>query len=321
MKSTFKSIPFLVAACATLCLIPDATAALVYQWNFNSSNGANTGSGSGGTLALDVGVVSGANGYASGSFVGTGVSGNAGDYAFNANNAYDGYWAGASYSPITNAAAVGTIDLTGLTQFTITMWVKRGGSRNVDLLNIGATTTPGQTSNPGISVGLDGNWANGVRVGVNGGTTYTNDPWSAGTDNDWCFLAIAYDSAAGFGWTSTAMSTTYGATRNLAILTGDTTTAASLFSTNTGVHDGGWWNGVGAPSVGATASIFLANDGANTLGTTNGFMGLMDDIRIYNTLLPVSEVETIRQSALVPEPSPVLLLGICGLGLALRRRH
>lgn len=319
MKPSSKTIPFIAALSATLWLMPDVGAALVYQWNFNSANGANSGTGSGGTLALDVGVVTGANGYASGSFSGTGVSGNAGDHAFDANNAYDGYWAGNSYSPITNAAAVGTIDLTGLTQFTITMWVKRGGGRNVDLLNIGASATPGQTSNPGISVGLDGSWANGVRVGVNGYTTYSGDLWSTGTDNDWCFLAIAYDGNGGVWW-DPAMNDLYGQQRNGAVITGDTTTAAAV-ATNLAMHIGDWGTAPGLPSVGSTASVFLANDGANTLGTTNGFMGLMDDIRIYNTLLPVSEIETIRQSALVPEPSPVFLLGFCGLGLALRRKR
>ncbi len=319
MKSSPKSAPSLLAVCAAICLVSDASAALVYQWNFNSADGANSGSGTGGTLALDVGVVSGANGYASGGFSGAGVSGTAGDHALDAANAYDNYYAGNNYSPITNAAAVGTIDLTGLSQFTITMWVKRSGQRNVDLLNIGTTTTPGAASSPGISIGLDGNWANGVRVGVNGYTSYTGDLWTAGTDNDWCFLAFAYDGNGQVWWDPTMLNL-YGADRNGAVITGDTTAAAAV-AANLAMHIGDWGTAPGVPAVGATATMFLANDGANSLGTTNGFQGALDDIRIYNSLLPVSEIEGIRQSALIPEPSPVILLGFCGLGLALRRRH
>ena len=312
----FRFIP--VVLVLTLWTASSATAALVYQWTFNSSNGANTGPGSGGTLALDAGIVSGSNGYASGSFAGAGVSGNAGDYALSASNAYDNYYAGNSYSPITNAAAVGSIDLSGLSQFTITMWVKRGGQRNVDLLNIGSATTPGQTSNPGISIGLDGNWANGVRVGVNGYTSYTGDLWSAGTDNDWCFLAVAYDGNGGVWWDPT-MNSLYGQQRNGAVITGDITTSAAV-AANLAMHIGDWGTAPGLPSVGATASLFLANDGSNTLGTANGFEGSLDDVRIYNSLLTVPEIEGVRQAALVPEPASVLLGTVGALLLARRRR-
>ena len=320
MKSNSKSLPSIAFLAASLCGLPCAQGATpIYQWNFDSSDGSNTGSGAGGTLSLDVGVVTGANGYASGTFGGTGVSGTAGDNAFNAGNAYDNYYAGNNYSPIANAAAVNTVDLTGVSQFTITMWVKRSGQRNVDLLNIGATTTPGASSNPGISIGLDANWANGVRVGINGYTSYTGDLWSAGTDNDWCFLAFAYDGNGGVWW-DPAMEALYGQHRNGAIITGDLTTSAAV-AANLPMHIGDWGTAPGLPSVGGTASMFLANDGSNTLGDTNGFDGSLDDIRIYNSLLSVSEIEGIRQSALVPEPSAAALLGAMGSLALLRRRR
>lgn len=310
----------LLAACALISVTSGTHGStLLYQWNFNSSNGANIGSGTGGTLSLDEGVVTGANGYAAGTFAGTGVSGNAGDMAFSAANAYDNYYAGNSYSPITNAAALNTVDLTGLSQFTITMWVQRNGQRNVDLLNIGSTTTPDSASNPGISIGLDGNWANGVRVGVNGYISYTGDLWSAGTDNDWCFLAFAYDGNGGLWWDPT-MQALYGQHRNAAIITGDLTASAAV-AANLPMHIGDWITSPGLPTVGSTASIFLANHGNNTLGTTNGFNGSMDDIRIYSGLLAVSEIEAVRLSALVPEPSSALFVGFCGLGLVVRRRR
>ena len=310
----------LLAACAMLCSATGAFAASpLYQWNFNNSNGANTGTATGGTLALDVGLVSGPTGYAAGSFSGAGVSGTVNDKAFNAQNAYDQYWGGQSYSPITNAASLGSIDLSGVTQFTITLWVKRDGSRNVDLLNIGSATTPGRTSNPGITIGLNDTWDNNkIHVGVNGYSAGTGDLWSPGTDNDWCFLAFAYD-GNGQVWWDPAMQALYGAHANGAIITGDTTTAASV-AANLNMHIGDWGTAPGIASVGATATIFLANDGT----TTNGFNGQLDDIRIYNGLLTVSEIEAIRVEAIaIPEPSScALVFGFVSLaGVALRRRR
>ncbi len=312
----FASIALSLAV--SLCSLGSTQAAMLYQWKFDSSDGTNTGSGTGGALALNVGVTSGPTGYASGSFTGAGVSGLAGDFALNASNAYDQYWGGNNYSPITNAGAVNSVDLTGINQFTITMWIKRNGSRNVDLLNIGTSSTPGQSSNPGISIGLDGTWANGVRVGVNGYTTYTNDLWSTGTDNDWCFLAFAYDGNGQVWWDPT-MQALYGANANGAVITGDTVTAAAV-AQNLNMHIGDWGTAPGIPAVGATASAFLANDGANILGTTNGFMGLLDDVRIYNNLLTVSEIEAIRGSAVLPEPMGLGLLGLGALFVCRRQR-
>ncbi len=314
----------IIAACAMLGSAAGALAAApLYQWNFDSSDGANTGTGSGGSLALDVGVVTGANGFAAGSFNGTGVSGDAGDKAFDAQNAYDNYYENNNYSPITNAAGVGNIDLSGVTQFTITLWIKRDGGRNVDLLNIGNTTTPGQTANPGISIGLDGTWANGVRVGVNGFTSYTGDLWSTGTDNDWVFMAFAYDGTSNNLYFNPTMSDLYGGAANAAIITGEVGTAAAV-GANPIVHTGDYNTAVGTAAISSTATLFLANDGGNTLGTTNGYNGGLDDIRIYNGLLTVPEIEIIRLEALgspIPEPaSAALLLGGFGLLVAMGRR-
>jgi hypothetical protein len=291
-------------------------AGLLYQWNFDGGTGANTGSGSGGTLALDVGVVSGPSGYASGSFSDTaGVNGN----AFRVSNAYDNYYPGASYSPITNAAAMSNLDLSTVNQFTITMWVKRSGQRNVDLLNIGTSTTPGQGSNPGISVGLDGTWANGVRVGINGHTGYTGDLWSAGTDRDWVFLSISYDGTDTYNvYEDPTMNAIYGRDQNLAITTGTTTSSASV-ATGMGLHIGDYWTPTGPLSLGSAATMLLGNDGSDTLGATNGFDGLLDDIRIYDGLLTVTQIESIRAEA-VPEPACLTLFGLSAMTLRRRRR-
>lgn len=284
-------------ACAILGLLPGAFAVdPLYQWNFNDASGANTGTGSGGTLAANVGpaATTPPKDWVDGDFDHAGVTGVAGDNSYEGWNSNDSWW-GNFYS---DAAGIGNVNMSSVNQFTITMWIKRGGGNNCDILNIGSTTTPDSGSNPGISIGLNGNWDNGIRVGVNGANTWTGDLWGAGYTSDWVFLAFAYDSAAGFGWTSTAMSTTYGATRNMAIITGGTNTAAALYSTSTGVHDGSWWNGPGAPAVGATATVFLGNNGPGTAG----FSGRLDDIRIYSSLLTVAQIEAIRRQAVNHAP-------------------
>lgn len=302
-----------MATLAMFGLLPNAFAVdPLYQWNFNSANGANTGTGSGGTLAANVG--SGTGDWTSGSFSGAGVSGAVGDNAYQGYNSFSDYW-GNFYS---DAGGLGNLNLTGLNQFTITMWIKRSGGNTPDILNIGSTTTPGSSSNPGISIGFD--WGDKMRVGVNGANAWLGDFWGAGSNNgQWVFLAIAYDGNAGFGWTSTAMSTTYGATRNMAIITGDTTTAASISDANAGVHNGGWWDGPGAPAVGATATAFIGNNGSDTAG----YSGQLDDIRIYSSLLSVSEIDAVRLQAVqpVPEPSTLALAVAGGAALLFLRRR
>lgn len=57
--------------------------------------------------------------------------------------------------------------------------------------------------------------------------------------------------------------------------------------------------------------------GANTNGTTDSFNGLMDELRIYDSLL--SEAEIIS-AATVPEPGFLGLMLMGGLGLLRRRR-
>jgi hypothetical protein len=297
-----------LAACAAAGLALGASAAEpLYQWNFNATDGANTGTGSGGTLTANVG------GGTTGAFTGAGVSGLGGDGSFQSSNANDN-WFG---TDLGNAAAVSNLNLSSLgAQFTLTLWVKRSGGNNADILNIGSTATPDSSSNPGITIGLYGTWDNGVRVGVNGYSSGTGDIWSAGTDNDWVFLAFAYDSTAGVWW-APDMNTLYGQHRNGVVVSGDMVTAASVV-TGVPVRIGDWGTAPGAVSFSATATAFVANNAAGTAG----FSGNLDDIRIYSGLLTLAEIEAVRVSALpIPEPaSAALLVGGFGLLAALGRR-
>ena len=305
--SVSKNARSLIAVCAMLGSAVGAFAAdPLYQWNFNSADGANTGTASDGTLATNVGAGT------TGSFAGSGVSGLGGDSSFQASNANDNWWG----TDLGNAAAVSNLDLGSLgDRFTITLWVKRSGSNNADWLNIGSTATPSSSSNPGISVGVTG-WNNSVNVGVNGYNAGAGDLWAAGHDNSWVFMAFAYDGTAGVWW-APDMNTLYGQHRNGVVVTGDMDTPASTV-TGVPVHIGDWGTAAGTPSVGATATAYLGNNAAGT----SGFSGNLDDVRIYSGLLTLPEIEAVRLEAVpIPEPSSAaLLLGGFGLVAALGRR-
>jgi hypothetical protein len=314
MKIT-TALPGLVAA-AMFGMLPSASGNLLYQWNFNSADGSNTGTGTGGTLAANVGpaATTPAKDWVGGNFNATGVSGAVGDKAYEGWNSSDSWW-GNFYS---DAVGIGNVNMSTASQFTITMWINRDGGNNAEILNIGSTSTPGSSSNPGISLALNGNWDNGIRVGINGNSGWTGDLWGAGYTSDWVFLAIAYNGANVTGGAYNndgTMIGIYGTTGNAAIITGGLSSSA-IVAQGLGIHDGSWWNPAGAAAVGSTATAFIGNDGPGTAG----FSGQLDDIRIYDSLLTVSEIEAIRVQA-VPEPSAFALAGIGLAGLVVFRRR
>jgi hypothetical protein len=313
-----KAITGLVAS-ALLGLLPSAMAVdPLYQWNFNSGNGANTGTGAGGTLAANVGsaATTPPKDWVGGQFNAAGVSGTAGDKAYEGWNSNDSWW-GNFYS---DAAGIGNVNLSGVSQFTITMWINRDGGNNADILNIGSSTTPDSSSNPGISLALNGNWDNGIRFGINGHNSWSGDLWGAGYTSDWVFLAIAFNGANVAGGTynnDATMIGIYGTTGNAAIITGGLSSSA-IVAQGLGIHDGSWWNPAGAAAVGATATAFLGNNGPGSAG----FSGQLDDVRIYDSLLSVSEIEAIRLGAVtVPEPGTAALLGLGLSALLVVRRN
>ena len=72
------------------------------------------------------------------------------------------------------------------------------------------------------------------------------------------------------------------------------------------------------------SDLYIGNRFAPS-GDVGSFQGLMDELRIYDTALSVSQVRSLAgQSAGVPEPGTFILmaLGLAGLGFARgRRRH
>ena len=307
-----KSILGLAAACAVLACSTAAHAVNpLVQWNFNSGDGANTGTIASGSLTLNAGT-----GATTGSIVSDSPSGAVGDSSLHTSNANDNWWG----SDVGNAAAVGNLDLTTVNQFTITMWIKRSGGNNATLLDIGSTLIPDGSSNPGISIGLNGNWDNGIRFGVNGHNAWTGDLWNSGYDSEWVFLAIAYDGTDTYNvWDNSTMNGLYGQNANVAVITGGTSTSASV-ATGINLHTGDWWTPVGNVSLGSSSTAYLGNDGSNA----SGFSGNLDDVRIYDSLLTVPQIDAVRAEALaapVPEPATSAMFVLGGLGmLALWRK-
>jgi autotransporter-associated beta strand protein len=294
MKSKPKAALGLVATCSMLCSMSGANGAdpsfPLYQWNFNNTDGSNAGTGTAGTLTANVGT-----GTSTGSFSQTGVSGNAWDHSLNTSNGHDHWWGDQKG----NAAAVGDLDLSTVNQFTITMWIKRAGANNNDVLNIGATANPVSASNPGISIGLNGTWDNGMRFGVNGYNAWVGDLWGPGTNSNWVFVAIAYDGTDIENvFENPTMNALYSQNTNAAFITGDQVNPVTV-AVGAAVHTGNWSTPAGNVSVGSTATAFLGTDG----NTANGFSGNLDDVRIYDGLLTVAEIEAVRQSAFA-EPLP-----------------
>jgi hypothetical protein len=310
-----KTILSLTAVCAVLASIPAALAVdPLYQWKFTNGSGANTGTSSGGTLVTNVawtGTTGTPTAPTSGSLVSGGISGTVGDDSLWTYNGQDN-WYGSNTG---NAEAVSNLNLTGLTQFTITMWVKRNGGNNCSILNIGSTTAPDGTSNPGISLGLTGNWANGVSIGVNGNTGWSgNNAWG-GYTSGWVFLAFACNTTE-WNWWAPSMAALYGgAENNAALLVGSGSTSVTVASN---IAIGGPGNSPGAPAFGSTATAIFGNNANGTVG----FSGNMDDIRIYNSLLTVSQIDAVRLEALaVPEPTTVVfVMGGVGMLALIRRR-
>ena len=213
-----------------------------------------------------------------------------------------------TYGVATSGVLGGTVaNLGNLTQFTLTMWINPSASpagNNTRLLDI-SSGTPSAASADGGELFFGINSGGGLQFYVN-----NVNPNSVGTDistatvfnsgqaqiNTWYFLAVTYDSVAG----------------NYLLYSGNSTASsvaqAYAFS-NVGSFTG--------ENFAATSSIFLGN-------RPNGqraFAGLMDDVAIYNGALSLSDLQTLHDTQLTPEPGTAALLGLGGVMFGLIRRR
>jgi hypothetical protein len=82
---------------------------------------------------------------------------------------------------------------------------------------------------------------------------------------------------------------------------------------------------IGGPTNNPNGTILNADGNFNLAwnedwNNTNGFTGYQDDIRIFQGILSVNEMEAVRQGDLVPEPATLSLLAVSGLAMLRRRK-
>ena len=251
----------------------------ILQYNFNTASGNTAASTGSDTSAVTFHDGSGtvASLYSS---AGGGVSGGAGDAAFD-NTASNGM-GGAGPSPSTNSggtasggvAATGTLtSLASLTSFTLTGWFKTEGAEPIgagaQLISYGGST--GFFVNSGAG-DLTLNIGNGS--GTTSGAGSTGGAYKATTT--WVFFAVTYDGTA--------------ADHNVSFYVGTTTDAVKLVNTAT-LKTGT------TPNV--HASLYIGNDEVG--GTTQRPAdALIDDIAIYGAtsgpggVLTLANLEAIR---------------------------
>lgn len=169
--------------------------------------------------------------------------------------------------------------------------------------------------------------------------------WFNGMPNTWGPFVSKLgegNEPAAYGYQLRKHSTTSGTTLTLRGTNGADDPRGSI----TGLDDGAWHHLVGVWDRAAGnrylyvdgvldtgGSITDGSDTGDVRGATNEYLvfggrdqggsignfgaGMLDEVRIYDEALSQAQV----QALMVPEPSVSLLVGICGLGLLIRRRR
>ena len=300
-------------------------AAPIYQWNFNGGTGTPNVTAGGGNLTITNST------HGASTFNGTGVTGAAGD------NAYDGYNAVNQYNTADPAGiastAVGDVlsGLGTLTDFTVTFWMKsnnafpmpnqNGSSINARLVMVGTSSTYDQGAG-GLELAL--NSSDKLQKGVNGNNPISTNsfstflPANGMSASDWVFVAFGYD-----GNTSNSVffdpviqaATGSADNNNAYVYLGSKTASPVLFDSAAVLAAGN--TSPGPVLLGSSAFAFLGNRSS----LSRDFTGSIDDVRIYNSVLSASDLDAVRASA-VPEPTSAVILGILGAaGLSRRRRR
>jgi hypothetical protein len=303
-------------------------ASLLYQWNFDGTTGAPAVTAGGGSLTI-TNATNGASTFAS-----PGVSGIAGD------NAYDGYNAVNQYNTANPAgiASTAAADVaTGfgtLTQFTVTFWMKpnnafpmaaqNGSAINARLMMAGTSASYDQGAG-GLHVSLNG--SDKIQKGVNGNNPISSNslstflPANGMNAGDWLFVAFGYDGDTNNNvfFDPVIQAATGNADNNNAyVYVGGKSTSPVLFDTAAILATGNV--SPGPVVLGNSAFAFLGN--RSTM--TRDFTGQIDDLRMYNNVLSATQLDTVRTSALVPEPATAALLSTLSAASALagnRRRR
>jgi len=306
--------------------VSTARAGLLYQWNFDQNGGTGSTVSPAVTpngLATDGGVLTMAQ-YGGFAYTATnlytpsggGVSGAAGDYAFDnsasaSNNSNPG---GITYSSgATDPNNANTVNaLPNLTSYTITMWVKPTTaelSQQSRLLMIGTTSTFDESTN-GLWVGL-----NTGKVQTGGGSAGTNTGAIGNTlvANTWNFIAVECDLATANQYFDSAMIAADGGAEDDSLVLYQGSQAQNNYA-----YTADYGAAAGTMNFSGTQDYLqLLN---RTSNATRAFQGQGDDFRIYSGLLTTSQLQAIAAEAPVPEPASIATLALAS-GMLMRRRR
>ena len=190
-----------------------------------------------------------------------------------------------------NAQDVG---ISGSGAKTIVTWFKTSAASSGTTRYLwGWSPTNGLTNGADLRFGVQNG---GLRFEVTGGGA--NNTVSLVNDGNWHMAAAIIDA------NDTISTIQFYLDGNLITATGNTT---QLINTA----------GTGAGTGTNPNEFFIASNGN---GTANNWIGSIDDVRIYNTALSESELDTVFNAMAIPEPTAALLGGL-GLLTLLRRRR
>lgn len=287
----------------------------IAEWTFNETGTLANSTGT--NTALDL-TLRNQNGTVTDmhSADGLGVTGQAGDRAFDNRTATDmgsGYSSradiadSASGSPVSNA-------LDSLTNMTLTGWFRRdvganGTGTGMLFGNYGYNPCCGTT-------GYELYYSNGSLGFISGkgpSAGYDQALSTAGAYSDadsWVFFA-AVITGSGSCPSNCPSVKFYKGTKTSAVTLVNTVSGAGVFQGGTPYPDFYYFTVGSAPYF----------SGASSLRTGSPFDGLLDEMRVYNSAITLSDLESLRAEAVVPVPGAVWLLGSALATLAgLRRR-
>jgi hypothetical protein len=288
----------------------NAHGVLVYHQDFNAGTGVPVVSSGDGVLAANApGIFSTVGGLSGSGSLDNSAAVNGGTNGTGA--AGTQFVGGSAISGLPNQAGGGAGNMN---QFTIAFWYNPQSIRNSTvsrhhrLLVLGDSTAADYTTASGIGIalrlsGATSNptgidlWAKGISpAGVDGVGNGLGVTGTATTVGEWTFLALTYDGTSVNGNDSSVQNLATGGASSVngQLYQGTATVAAMRFDTPFTVTGGdATAASLGAFNFGNDAKLFLANRGD---AIDRVFDGFMDEIRIYDSVLSASEVETLRQS-------------------------
>lgn len=279
------------------------------EWLFNETGTVANSTGS--NAALDL-TLRNQNGTVADmhSADGEGVTGQAGDRAFDNRGATD---MGTGYSSRADISDSASNTLDQLTNFTLAGWFRRDPTAT-------STTGAGWLFNnflysPGTGFTGYGLFYYGgqlrLQAGHYSGYDLAQSTAGAYSDSDsWVFFAAVYKGSGSCPANCPSVSF-YKGTKDTPVALVNTFSGAGVFQGGAPYPEGQYF------TLGSNSYF----SGASSLKTSQPFDGLLDDMRVWNTTLTLSDLQDVHSLAIVPVPAAAwLFVSALGALAGLRRR-